>query len=127
MNDLPKSAAQPTRRLTPGDRRRIAKLNTLKRWKKLWKENPQLMESFRVKATETASMQKQSRREKLKNTIATWPKTMTTTEIKALVAANIPKDYNPKSAFNRMRKLNLCAFDPALGVWVNNCRESTPS
>jgi len=49
---------------------------------------------------------------------------MTTKAFNERIAEYIPKDYNPKSFVNRLRRYGFFNFDPIKALWVNACRPS---
>ena len=49
---------------------------------------------------------------------------MTSKAFNERIAGYIPKDYNPKSFINRLRRYRFFNFDPIKALWVNACRPS---
>jgi hypothetical protein len=114
MNDKPK------RRLTEFDRWNIARLNHLKFWAKKWRENPQAQEKNRQLGVQASKDKRQSRNERLREIISTWPAKMTPDELRDRISGIFPAHYNPRSATNRIVRLGLMSFDRPRHQWVNN-------
>jgi hypothetical protein len=114
------------KQLTRRDRKNIARLNNLKFWKKRWKDFPEEQEMFRQMGTNASKTERQSRNEKLKTIIGSWPDSLTAPELKDRVKATFPSFYNPRSAINRIAKNGFLSFDFKSKRWTNLVRLQSP-
>jgi len=111
---------KPRKPLTRFDRWNIARLNHLKFWAKKWRENPEGQEKNRRLGVLASKAKRQSRNEKLREIISTWPAKMNPDELRQRIAGIFPSHYNPRSATNRIVRLGLMSFDRPCRSWVNN-------
>jgi hypothetical protein len=105
----------------------ISAINRGKYWATKWRTIPGQMERARSKATKESVKERERQRLNIKSDLITWPETMTIKAFNERIAGYIPKDYNPKSFVNRLRRYGFFNFDPSTGLWVNACRPSGQS
>ena len=94
-------------------------MQTLKRWKQLWAEQPDRMEQIRKAATKIAADKRQRRNIALRDILTAWPSHLSPDELRSRIDTLAP-NLNPKSVINRVRRLGFLSFDPALGLWTNH-------
>lgn len=96
-------------------------MQTLKRWKTLWAEQPDRMEQIRKTATRIAADKRHRRNLALRDILTSWPDTLSPDEFRQQIDAIAP-NLNPKSVVNRVRRLGYLTFDPFLGAWINHTK-----
>ena len=101
----------------------VRRMRTLIRWKQLWTEQPDRMESIRKAATKIAAAKRHRRNLALKDILTTWPQYLSPDELKQQIETIAP-NLNPKSVVNRVRRLGYLTFDPTLGAWTNHTRQA---
>ena len=105
-------------------RGQIAAINKAKYWATKWRLIPGKMERARIKATKESVKERKRQRLNIQDDLKSWPATMTTKAFNERIAEYIPKDYNPKSFVNRLRRYGFFNFDHIKALWVNQCRPS---
>jgi hypothetical protein len=97
----------------------LRRMNTLKQWKQLWKEQPDRMELIRQAATKAAANKRHRRNLALRDLLTTWPTSLSPEQLQQHIAIVAP-GFNPKSVVNRVRRLGYLTFNPSLGAWINH-------
>jgi hypothetical protein len=105
-------------------RAEISAINRGKYWATKWRLMPGQMERARDNATKESARERKRQRTNIKEDLMTWPDTLTSKAFTERIAEYIPKDYNPKSFVNRLRRYGFFTFDPIQSLWVNACRPS---
>lgn len=105
-------------------RAQITDINRGKYWATKWRLMPGQMERARRKAGKESVKERERQRLNIQDDLKSWPETLTTKALNDLIAGYIPKDYNPKSFVNRLRRYRFFIFDQVKGLWVNQCRPS---
>ena len=99
----------------------LRKLSLTRLRQKAWREEPERMEHIRRQATEKAKAVKDEKNKNLMALISTWPKRMTSDELKQIVSQTI--DYKGKysSLTYRFTRKGLLRFEVD-GYWHNLCQ-----
>jgi hypothetical protein len=105
-----------------------AKRKQTKKWRLLWKTKPELMEAFRVKATQAAASKVRTANQWIQEAVKEWPDHFTPDELTNL-ALDLPYRRKARkrrmphaSLVRRLRSMGLLSYDPALGRWINHTR-----
>lgn len=107
--------------LTP---RQLRFLAAKRRWTRIrlnaWKTMPEKMEAIRVEATKQAARKKQRHNDAIREEMKTWPKTMSTDDLRERIDQSL--DYSGKvtSLIYRMRRQGMIDFQLD-GQWHNLC------
>lgn len=104
----------------------LRKLAMTRLRQKAWREQPERMESIRRQATEKAKAIKDEKNDNLKTLVSTWPKRMTTDELKQIVSQTIEYEGKYSSLTYRFTRKGLLRFE-ADGFWHNLCHLPAPT
>ena len=98
----------------------LRKLSLTRYRQKAWREQPERMESIRVRAIAAAKTVKEQKNLRIREVMTTWPSTMDT----AALREHILKDFTYKGKMSsliwRMRRHGMMEFK-ADGLWHNLC------
>lgn len=122
---------RPRRKASPTQAAYLAvRRKQTQKWRTLWRTEPQRMETARRKATLAAALKVQGANRWLTETVKAWPETFTAPEFLRL-ASDLPyvrkgrKRRMPHASLvRRLRSMGLISYDPALGLWLNLCRNN---
>ena len=95
--------------------------------KKLWKEQPERMETIRQNATDRAKQIKDDKHRNLVRHLFNWPEEITSNELKQLIDGLNYQDKQGNrmltlSMINRLRRKGLIVYDAGLGLWKNKTK-----
>ena len=102
-------------------RKQISAINWKRRWKKLWDEDPDVMEGHRVNATKAAALMRHEQKLGLSDLLASWPQLMDAQSLERQVKEVIPKNYKPASLVRRLKRLGLIRYRDDVKQWHNLC------
>lgn len=98
------------------------KLRLLRFWKRMWKDNPTLMEEARQRAVQSAQNAYRERNRKVASAVSAWPPELTNEQLKLRCLSWAEEwDFKPRSFKTKVVRLGLITYDPARKLWINRC------
>ena len=98
----------------------LRKLSLTRLRQKAWREQPERMESIRVKAITAAKAVKEQKNQRIREAMSAWPKTLDTSTLREYILKDFTYTGKMSSLIWRMRRHGMMEFRDD-GLWHNLC------
>ncbi len=98
----------------------MRKLSLTRLRQKAWREQPERMESIRVKAITAAKAVKEQKNQRIREAMSAWPSTFDTATLREYILKDFTYKGKVSSLIWRMRRHGMMEFKVD-GLWHNLC------
>lgn len=116
------------KRRKPYSRSELFEINQAHYWESKWQTMQDDMAKALIENRKKANERMIGIHSLLRQTVVTWPETLTTKEIRTLVMGlvNQPHDATPRTMLRRITRLKMVEFNVHTRLWLNLCRLPLP-